>query len=699
MTATWDEIWGAEWRTVRPFFSRFRSPTPVQERAIPTIRAGSDAVVIAPTASGKTEAILPPLLARHRKNLVPDEGPLIVYVAPTRALVADVVKRIQGPIRRMGGIVGERTSDRRTWSNGDACTVLVTTPESLDSVTMRAFESLSSLRGFIADEIHLLEGGPRGLQLRIVLQRIESTIGRKIQRVLSSATMPAITSLAARWCVDGRVIEVPGAHELEATLVRRDRVSEWPDRIREVIDRHQCRKVLAFANSRAGVEHFAHSIEKVLEPEGWVVRTHHSSLSGDERLQAERLFRESQEVLIGATSTLEVGIDIGDVDLVILDRPPFTLNSFLQRIGRGCRRTDYRRVVQIADDGFEARLFQALTNAARAGRSDGGLTPPLLAVAVQQLAASIHQKTLSSEPGKRPFLDLRVIGELLAPVAPEGKWERRFLNSAISAASGIGYIEQEEAWDGEGTFPILTRGSNLEKAIESRVFHVTFRPSSGAIDVVMEGANRVIGGVAPGDYKIGQRIRLSGRAWQITKNHGDQIVVRPIQKSAGEESLFPVEPGGRPSAELAKEVAKLVWPEWEENRVAVHRSRDSYRYAHFIGSEAAALLGLHLTDKGYDIASVTAFDLWCDRRWDQDGVRPTATDLEDIAHRRPDVIASLQDMGRLYGRIRENFASTQAQIAYDWSSMARQIRDLEICEVPPDALRWNLEGTDPVTAL
>jgi len=692
MSDPWRKLWGGDWDRIKPFFSRFRSPTDVQRQAIPVIRSGRDALVVAPTASGKTEAILPPLLARYQDDLVPDEGPLVLYIAPTRALVSDIVQRIRDPIRRMGGVVGERTSDRRTWTGGDPCTALVTTPESLDSITMRSSESLSAVRGFITDEMHLLEGGPRGLQLRFVLERIEATVGRELQHVLASATLPHLEALAQRWCVEPELIEVGGAHDLEVTLVRRGQLSDsdWPTRVCQQIERHKSRKVLAFANSRVGVESLAVALSEELVPDGWMVRTHHSSLSTAERVQAERLFHERTEILVVATSTLEVGIDIGDVDLVILDQPPFTLNSFLQRLGRGCRRTDLRRVVGIADTPLDARVFEALTRAGRAGRSDGRLAPPLLAVAVQQIASSMRQKALETEPGRPPFLAGRAVEELLGPAIESQADCSAFCQHAVDAAVSVGLVEREERWSGTETFTVLTSGSDLPRAVGNPQFHVTFTPTGGDVDVVLEGSGRVIGGVALGSYSTGAVIQLSGRPWRVTQVHSGKLVVRPVYSSKGPPPGFNPQQGGNASEELAREVAKLVWPDWCPGKAAVYRAEDTHLYAHFIGYQTAMIFAGHLSEKGYEVSHVTPYSFCTDRRWEDQSVRPSASELADLAYRKPSLIENLEDLGRLYAAIRADFAGVQAQLAYDWEQVAVKLQSLDVCEVEGDDVSWGL---------
>jgi Lhr-like helicase len=690
MSHPWRELWGGDWDRVKPFFSGFRSPTEVQRRAIPTIRSGRDALVVAPTASGKTEAILPPLLARYHDELLPDEGPLVLYVAPTRALVADIVHRIRDPIRRMGGVVGERTSDRRTWTGGDPCTVLVTTPESLDSITMRSSESLSAVQGFITDEMHLLEGGPRGLQLRLVLERIEATIGRRLQHVLASATLPHLEALADRWCVDPELIEVSGAHELDVTLVRRDELTEWTRRVRHEIERHESQKVLAFANSRAGVEELATHLSDELEPDGWIVRTHHSSLSRDERIQAEQLFHENTQILVVATSTLEVGIDIGDVELVILDKPPFTLNSFLQRLGRGCRRTDRRRVVGISDSPLDARVFEALTIAGRNGRSDGKLTPPLFSVAVQQIASSMRQKALEADPGRQPFLARSVVEGILEPGLEDATDKRTFLDSAIGAAVSLDLVDCEERWNKSGTFEVLTLGAELPQYVESPQFHVTFTPTGGEVDVILEGSGRTIGGVAPGGFSVGGVVQLSGRPWRITQIHSDKLVVRPLSASKATPPGFNPKQGGNASEELAREVAKLVWPDWEPGKVAVYKADETYLYAHFVGYEAAQVFAQYLSENGYETGHVTPYSLRTNRRWDGEDARPSASELKDMAHRTPRLIEHLEDLGRLYRKLRDDFASVQAQLIYDWNELSDKLNALEVHQVERGDLSWGL---------
>ncbi len=318
---------------------------PLQAAAVEPVRGGSDCVLVAPTAGGKTEAALFPLLS----DMVEDRwtGTTILYVTPLRALLNNLHPRVLTYCSWLGRTVGLWHGDvgpaERRRMLAERPDILLTTPESLEAmlVSRRVDHErfLGSVRAVVIDELHAFAGSDRGWHLLAVLERIERIAGRKIQRVGLSATVGNPESVGA-WMQGSttgrRPVEV--VREDSATTVDPDVVLDYVGSMENaatVISRmHRGEKRLLFAESRRSAEELAF----LLRERGVQTYVSHSSLSADERRQSERAFAEAKDTVIVATSTLELGIDIGDLDRVIQIDAPRTVSAFLQRLGRTGRR-------------------------------------------------------------------------------------------------------------------------------------------------------------------------------------------------------------------------------------------------------------------------------------------------------------------------------------------------------------------------
>lgn len=323
---------------------------PLQEAAIDPILRGDDALLLAPTAGGKTEAALFPMLT---KMAAADwRGTTVLYVCPLRALLNNLEHRVAGYARWLGrsaavrhGDTGQTARRRQVTERPD---FLLTTPESLESILVSASLDphvvLADVRAVIIDEVHAFAGDDRGWHLLAVLERITHIAGRPLQRIGLSATVGNPDQLLT-WLQGSNhpsrpatVIapEVATASEVDLQL---DFVGSIENSATVISQLHQGEKRLVFADSRKTVESLAVRLR------GLSVETYvsHSSLSAAERRRAEQAFAEARDCVITATSTLELGIDVGDLDRVLQIGAPGTVASLLQRFGRTGRRPGSQR--------------------------------------------------------------------------------------------------------------------------------------------------------------------------------------------------------------------------------------------------------------------------------------------------------------------------------------------------------------------
>ena len=353
------------------FASAFPAPTPAQVAAWPAIRAGRDVLVSAPTGSGKTlTAFLTALDMLVREGLATPGGlsdeTVVVYVSPLKALSNDVQLNLEAPLAgirqqlvelgfddvpiRAAVRTGDTPQAERARMRRRPPHILVTTPESLYVMLGSASgrDMLRTARSVIVDEIHAVAGDKRGSHLALSLERLDALAGRRLVRIGLSATQKPIDTVA-RFLVgataddampDCAIVEVGSdrprdlALELPPTplsaVLSTDQAQQVYQRIAQLAQTH--RTTLVFVNTRRMAERAARHLGELLGRDH--VAAHHGSLSREARLDAEQRLKRGELQVLVATASLELGIDIGDVDLVCQIGSPRSISAFLQRAGR-----------------------------------------------------------------------------------------------------------------------------------------------------------------------------------------------------------------------------------------------------------------------------------------------------------------------------------------------------------------------------
>jgi ATP-dependent Lhr-like helicase len=347
------------------FSTALGAPTRAQEQGWAAIRERHDTLIAAPTGSGKTLAAfltaLDDLLREGLQRPLPDEV-RVVYVSPLKALSADIHKNLAEPrrgIRTAAETIGlqppritvavrsgDTTTSERAAMLRTPPHILVTTPESLYLLltATRSRDILRTAQTIIVDEIHAVIGTRRGAHLALTLERLEHVTGKPLQRIGLSATQRPIDEVA-RYLVGSRkqaativneghrramdlALEVPKS-ALDAVMSH-EVWGEYYDRLTALIAQHKT--TLVFANTRRMTERIARQLSERLGEDA--VTAHHGSLSKEKRLDAEMRLKNGQLKALVATASLELGIDIGHVDLVCQIGSPHRIATFLQRAGR-----------------------------------------------------------------------------------------------------------------------------------------------------------------------------------------------------------------------------------------------------------------------------------------------------------------------------------------------------------------------------
>ncbi len=318
---------------------------PTQLAAIEPIHARRHCLLLAPTAGGKTEAAAIPLLSKMLlDNWV---GTSVLYVCPIKALLNNLEPRLA----HYAGLVGRRVEvwhgdvpqSRKNRALREAPDILLTTPESVEAMLISARLErtawFGNLKSVVVDELHAFAGDDRGWHLRSILHRLDQYLGQPLQRVGLSATVSNPVALL-EWFAPRGAREVVGSATVSTDAdVTIDHVGSMDNAATVIARLYRGEKRLVFCDSRSGAEQLSSLLR------GHEIRTFvsHASLSVSERRQAEAAFSEEKDCVIVATSTLELGIDVGDLDRVVQIDSPSSVSSFLQRMGRTGRRAGGRR--------------------------------------------------------------------------------------------------------------------------------------------------------------------------------------------------------------------------------------------------------------------------------------------------------------------------------------------------------------------
>lgn len=493
---------------------------PLQRAAVEPIRSGTDCLLLAPTAGGKTEAAVFPILS----ELIDREwaGLSVLYVTPLRALLNNLQPRINSYASWIGrraelwhGDVSQSVR-KRILSNPPE--ILLTTPESLEAMLVsRRVDHQSffaNIHMVVVDEVHAFAGDDRGWHLLSVLERIQRISGKPIQRIGLSATVgnpqQILDWLQGSGHSQGKPSVVVSEEAAQASDVEvvLDYVGSIDNAAQVISKLHRGEKRLAFCVSRSDCEELAYA----LRARGVTAFVSHASLSADERRLSEQAFAEGRDCVIVATSTLELGIDVGDLDRVIQIDSTWTVSSFLQRLGRTGRRVGTKRNALFLSTNYDALLRAAAVLLLwKRGFVEAIESPPEPNhIAAQQLLALALQ-----ERQFRPDALERWWGSL--PVMNRADEILDFLRASDFLTEDSGH---------------LFIGPQAEKKFGRRYFMELLSAFTAAPELKVIAGQREIGSIAPialvasGSESSEHKLLLSGRSWLVEAVDWDRHIVR-----------------------------------------------------------------------------------------------------------------------------------------------------------------------------
>jgi ATP-dependent helicase Lhr and Lhr-like helicase len=566
----------------RAWFARaFGSPTPAQELAWPAIATGDHVLVQAPTGSGKTLAAF--LLGIDRLNETPGEGLRLLYVSPLKALNYDIERNLRGPLAGLGSklVVGVRTGDTpqrdRQRMLRNPPDVLITTPESLYLLlTSQGREMLRGVEAVILDEVHAVAGTKRGAHLALSLERLERAVNQPFQRIGLSATQRPLAEIG-RWVAGtGREItlvdagqrkeldlevvipvedlrELGARNELAQPVVQ-DGVemdsgyeansrSIWPSiypALLELVRAH--RSTIVFVNNRRLAERLALRINELAEEE--VARAHHGSLAREQRVLIEEDLKAGRIPCLVATSSLELGIDMGAVDLVVQVESPKSVARGLQRVGRAGHELGAVSKGRIFPR-FRADLLECavVAKAMREGEIEETAIPrnPLDVLAQQVVAICAEEEIAVDE-----------LHALVRAAYPFAELSREQLENVLDMLAGrypsdaFAELRPRIVWD--RTAGVVRGRSGARRLAVTNAGTIPDRGLYGVFQV--DGGGRVgeLDEEMVYEAREGQTFMLGASTWRIEEITRDRVLVSPAPGVPGAVPFWKGEGVGRPYA-------------------------------------------------------------------------------------------------------------------------------------------------------
>src|SRR5881392_3504678 len=584
------------------FEQAFATPTPAHTLGWPAIANGKHTLIQAPTGSGKTLAAF--LYGIDKLNSEPGQGLRLIYVSPLKALNYDIERNLRGPLAGLqsGLRIAVRTGDtpqkERAAMLREPPDILITTPESLYLLlTSRAREHLKGVRTLILDEVHAVAGTKRGAHMALSVERLERLVDEPFQRIGLSATQRPLEEIG-RFVSGARPIQLVDAGiakrlDLEVVVPLEDmrepgsgsqgsdllgtgsegsQQSIWPSiypEILRLVEEH--RSTIVFVNNRRLAERLALRLNELAEKE--IARAHHGSLAREQRVLVEEDLKAGRIPCLVATSSLELGIDMGAVDLVIQVESPKSVARGLQRIGRAGHELGAVSKGRIFPK-FRADLLESAVVAERmlAGEIEETAIPrnPLDVLAQQVVAICADEEVEVAElhdlvRGAYPFADLsrvqlenvldmlsgRYPSDEFAELRPRIVWDRTA--GVIRGRSGVRRLAVTNA----GTIP--DRG----------LFGVHLVDGGGRVGELDEEMVY--------EARAGQTFLLGASTWRIEEITRDRVLVSPAPGVPGAVPFWKGEGVGRPY-ELGEAIGKtsreLVA---QSHKVAVARLTDEHR--------------------------------------------------------------------------------------------------------------------------
>jgi ATP-dependent Lhr-like helicase len=607
------------------FEGAFDAPTPAQTLGWPAIASGRHTLIQAPTGSGKTLAAF--LYGIDRLDPEPGQGLRLLYISPLKALNYDIERNLRAPLAGLKSElrVAVRTGDTPQRERAEMLRhppdILITTPESLFLLlTSRARENLRGVRTLILDEVHAVAGTKRGAHLALSVERLQRLVDQPMQRIGLSATQRPLEEIG-RFVSGAREIELvdagvakeldlrvvvpledmrePGTsqgqslgHDLQGTGSEGSQPSIWPSiypEILRLVEHH--RSTIVFVNNRRLAERLALRLNELAEKSGSageagaassaasqakpreIARAHHGSLAREQRQEIEELLKAGEIPCLVATSSLELGIDMGAVDLVIQVESPKSVARGLQRIGRAGHELGAVSKGRIFPK-FRADLLESAVVVKR--MLEGGIEETViprnpLDVLAQQIVAIAADEEIA----------VRELHELVRAAYPFADLSRTQLENVLDMLAGrypsdeFAELRPRIVWD--RTAGVIRGRSGVRRLAVTNAGTI---PDRGLFGVhLVDGGGRVgeLDEEMVYEARAGQTFLLGASTWRIEEITRDRVLVSPAPGVPGLVPFWKGEGVGRPY-ELGEAIGRasreLVA---QSHKVALKRLTEEHR--------------------------------------------------------------------------------------------------------------------------
>lgn len=648
------------------FYGSFYKPRQIQFDAIEPIMQGRNVVLSSCTASGKTEAYLAPLTERWLEPMRAGKLCLLI-VCPTRALANDLVKRISVPLSRCSISVLLRTGDHPNPLKDKKVGVLVTTLESLDSLLCRWAVQLLDVKAVVFEELHVAEGTARGDQLSVLAERLDvllhcakatqiagtlGNLGLSLQRLAVTAT-PGNAEVINQKYLAGQAVVVENKQgvnfevdycrpydedTISSTDAKQARAIAFLRSCIKYCRQNDCQKMLVFVKSRAEAELLASSKGYISDnPFGNAVFSHHSSLGTEQREKVEKNFAAYQKAICFATSTLEVGIDIGDVDAVALTAPPMDVNAFLQRVGRSGRRGQTPKVLCLYETNFEKAQYEHLVGAAQVGTLFSDHPPFLSSVLIQQSASLVCQSAAdmiskSSLHNRLPAYLRQVYTEDVCEKILQGAMH----NDLLKVRRQGGY----------------SRSEKLKEAFEKGEIHHNISRTvagRGKISVIDKASNRIIGTLSGNStLLVGDFFYFSGTSYRVISGPKDGKIMACPDRNVDHSKLrrCDFEASGLPKVSeiWTADFAKFLAIPTDCSCYTLYGA-DLLVCSHFMGTVGGVFLKVFLDCLGYSDSKANAYVIMCSSLEEVKALAMSSGALQMIIRQNIESLAQKLDLG------------------------------------------------------
>ncbi len=611
--------------TWSPFFSRFGKLTNIQRFTIPLILNGSNVVISSPKATGKTEAVLAPVLERQIKN--PSDTLSIIYISPTRALVNDIYTRMKPAFDYLGVRLSRRTGDNPEFKRDRITPFLITTPESLDSLISRYPPLFKTVEAIIIDEVHLLHNSYRGDQLCILLRRLKRITYTQPNMYVMSATICDPQSIGKKFIEgDFRVAIKKTSLSIDYYLVKG---SNFIQKLEKEVRLRNLKKLLFFSNSRFEAEKTAKILSTLSF--GRNIWVHHGSMSRREREDTEKLFNKTKTGVCVATSTLEYGIDIGNIDAVVLITPPPDAASLLQRLGRGNRRKEnYILAYGIYLDEIQKIIFEQLFKDAQNEKHISLYHPFDMSIICQQIFSYLHQKVrvgTSEDTLKRLFkgiVDSDDIVKILRVLIDKklikiGKSELLYPGEKIGNAIVYGSIH-----------------SNIPDRKEFEVYNIATGKMIGRVENPFP------------------TFTLGGRDWVVASCESKRVWVKHVGRGNEAKNVFLGRRHGFWDFKFGSRMKKKIFPNISDNEIPYMIS-DSYFHIYHFAGPIYSFIWIYALKEKINIEDVGDI-IFVSESMD---IIPSYNDIENAVKNTYSVLTNFMNIGRYYGLLPQELREKQ----------------------------------------